>query len=43
MGDELMRHIAELIPPERRGVFSADPKIRAAAQEAAEYPYHDLD
>ncbi|MFN2289955.1 MAG: lysophospholipid acyltransferase family protein [Anaerolineae bacterium] len=43
MGDEIMRHIAELIPPERRGVFSADPKIRAAAQEAAEYPYHDLD
>ena len=43
MGDEIMRHIAELIPPEHRGVYSADPKIREAAQEAAEYPYHDLD
>jgi 1-acyl-sn-glycerol-3-phosphate acyltransferase len=43
MGDEIMRRIAELLPPERRGVYSADPRIRAAAQEAAEYPYHDLD
>jgi 1-acyl-sn-glycerol-3-phosphate acyltransferase len=43
IGSEIMRHIAELIPPERRGVFSSDPKIRAAAQEAAIYPYDRLD
>jgi 1-acyl-sn-glycerol-3-phosphate acyltransferase len=43
MGDEIMRHIADLIPPERRGVYSSDPKLQAAAQEAAIYPYHDLD
>lgn len=43
LGHEIMQHIAELIPPERRGVYSTDPKIREAAQEAAIYPYHDLD
>jgi 1-acyl-sn-glycerol-3-phosphate acyltransferase len=42
IGHEIMRRIAELLPPERRGVYSADPAIRAAAQEAAIYPYDDL-
>jgi 1-acyl-sn-glycerol-3-phosphate acyltransferase len=42
IGHEIMQHIAELLPPERRGVYSSDPAIRAAAQEAAIYPYHDL-
>jgi 1-acyl-sn-glycerol-3-phosphate acyltransferase len=42
IGDEIMQRIAALIPPERRGVYSADPQIRAAAQEAAVYPYDDL-
>jgi 1-acyl-sn-glycerol-3-phosphate acyltransferase len=42
IGHEIMAHIAELIPPERRGVYSSDPGIRAAAQAAAVYPYHDL-
>jgi 1-acyl-sn-glycerol-3-phosphate acyltransferase len=42
IGDEIMEHISELIPPELRGVYSSDPAIRAAAQEAAIYPYHDL-
>jgi len=42
IGHEIMRHIAELIPPERRGVYSEDPALRAAAQEAAVYPYDDL-
>ena len=42
IGDEMMRRIAELIPPERRGVYSSDPDVRAAAQAAAVYPYHDL-
>ena len=42
IGHEIMRRIAELIPPERRGVYSDDPAIRAAAQEAAVYPHDDL-
>jgi 1-acyl-sn-glycerol-3-phosphate acyltransferase len=42
IGNEMMRHIAELIPPERRGFYSSDPAIRAAAQEASVYPYHSL-
>jgi 1-acyl-sn-glycerol-3-phosphate acyltransferase len=42
IGDEIMRHIAALLPPERQGVYSSDSVIRAAAQGMAEYPYHDL-
>lgn len=42
IGHEIMRRIAELIPPGRRGVYSDDPAIRAAAQEAAVYPFDDL-
>jgi 1-acyl-sn-glycerol-3-phosphate acyltransferase len=42
IGHEIMRRIAELIPPERRGVYSDDPAIRAAAQQAAVWPYDDL-
>jgi 1-acyl-sn-glycerol-3-phosphate acyltransferase len=42
IGHEIMRRIAELLPPKRRGVYSEDPEIRAAAQEAAIYPYDDL-
>lgn len=42
IGHQIMRQIADLIPPERRGVYSDDPSIRAAAQEAAIYPHDDL-
>jgi len=42
IGHEIMRRIAELIPPERRGVYSDDPALRAAAQAVAAYPYDDL-
>ncbi len=42
IGHEIMRHIADLLPPERRGVYSDDPAIRAAAQAAAVYPHEDL-
>ena len=41
IGDKIMQRIAELIPPERRGVYSDDPALRAAAQAVA-YPYDDL-
>lgn len=39
IGHEIMRHIAELIPPERRGHYSDDPTIRAAAQGTEVYPW----
>lgn len=42
ISEEIMRRIAALIPPERHGVFSSDPAQRAAAQDAAIYPYVDL-
>jgi 1-acyl-sn-glycerol-3-phosphate acyltransferase len=41
IGHEIMRHIAELIPPERRGHYSEDPAIRAAAQGTEIYPWAD--
>ena len=39
IGDEIMRRIAALIPPERRGHYSDDPHLRAVAQAAAVYPW----
>lgn len=41
IGHEIMQRIAELIPPERRGHFSDDPAIRAAAQGTEIYPWTD--
>jgi 1-acyl-sn-glycerol-3-phosphate acyltransferase len=43
LGETMMKAIAALLPPERRGVYADDPALVAAAQEAAIYPYHDLD
>ena len=42
-GDEIMRHIAALLPPERHGVYSDDPALRRAAQEVAAWPFEDAD
>lgn len=39
VGHTIMRRIAELIPPERRGHYSDDPAIRAAAQGTEIYPW----
>lgn len=39
IGDEIMRHIAELLPPDRRGYYSDDPTIRAAAKGTEIYPW----
>lgn len=41
IGHEVMRHIAALLPPERRGCYSEDPGIRAAAKGTEEYPWDD--
>ena len=39
IGHEIMRRIADLIPPERRGHYSEDPGIRAAAKGTEVYPW----
>ena len=39
IGHNIMRRIAALISPERRGHYSNDPKIRAAAQGTEIYPW----
>lgn len=39
IGEEIMRRIAALLPPERRGCFSDDPAIRTAAEGTEEYPW----
>lgn len=41
IGHQIMKRIAELIPPERRGHYSRDPAIRAAAQGTEIYPWDD--
>lgn len=41
IGHEIMRRIAELIPPDKRGHYSDDPVIRAAAQGTEIYPWAD--
>jgi 1-acyl-sn-glycerol-3-phosphate acyltransferase len=41
IGETIMRAIAELIPPERRGYFSTDPLIRNAAKGTEIYPWKD--
>lgn len=41
LGHEMMRRIAELIPLERRGFYSADPAIRAAAKGSEIYPWEN--
>jgi 1-acyl-sn-glycerol-3-phosphate acyltransferase len=39
IGHEIMERIARLIPPEKRGHYSKDPAIRAAAQGTEVYPW----
>jgi 1-acyl-sn-glycerol-3-phosphate acyltransferase len=39
LGDQIMSHIAAVLPPERRGVYSEDPLLRQAAQAVAAYPW----
>ena len=39
IGHEIMQRIAELLPPERRGHYSTDPAIRAAAQGTEVFPW----
>lgn len=39
IGHEMMRHIAQLLPPDRRGIYSDDPKLVAEAEKVSIYPY----
>jgi 1-acyl-sn-glycerol-3-phosphate acyltransferase len=41
IGHEIMQRIAELLPPGRRGHYSDDPAIRAAAAGTEIYPWAD--
>ncbi len=41
IGHEIMRKIAELIPPHKRGHYSDDPAIREAARGTEIYPWAD--
>jgi 1-acyl-sn-glycerol-3-phosphate acyltransferase len=41
IGHEIMQAIAELLPPERRGYYSDDPAIRAAARGTEVYPWQE--
>ncbi|MFZ5819776.1 MAG: lysophospholipid acyltransferase family protein [Chloroflexota bacterium] len=41
IGHEIMRHIAALLPPEKRGHYSDDPAIREAARGTEIYPWAD--
>ena len=42
IGDAIMRAIAPLIPAHRRGFYSDDPKIRAAAKGKEIYPWANM-
>lgn len=39
IGEQLMKGIAVLLPPEKRGVYSEEPALREAAEEVAAYPW----
>lgn len=41
IGHKIMEHIADLIPPAKRGHYSEDPDIRAAAQGTEVYPWDE--
>jgi 1-acyl-sn-glycerol-3-phosphate acyltransferase len=41
IGDQIMKAIAGLLPPELRGYYSEDPEIRAAAKGTEIYPWAD--
>ncbi len=42
IGHDIMRHIAALIPPHKRGVYADDPALRAEAEKVAAFPWEDV-
>ena len=39
ISNEIMLQIANLLPPERHGIYSTDPALRAAAEKVSAWPY----
>lgn len=39
IGEEIMQRIAELLPPEKRGLYSNDPKLIEEAKAVSEFPW----
>ena len=42
IGHEIMSHIAALIPSKKGGLYSSNPKVRAASQDTEYYPWEGL-
>ena len=42
IGHEIMKHIADLIPPEKGGLYSSDAKVRKASKGTEYYPWEGL-
>jgi len=42
IGHEIMRKIAELLPPEKGGLYSSDPQVREASKGSEYYPWEGL-
>jgi len=42
IGHEIMKHIAELIPSEKGGLYSRDPEVREASKDTEYYPWEGL-
>jgi hypothetical protein len=40
IGHEIMQQIAALLPPEKHGIYSTDPTIRAEAEAVAAFPWN---
>ncbi|MFO7696408.1 MAG: lysophospholipid acyltransferase family protein [Anaerolineae bacterium] len=43
IGHTIMEHIAALLPPERRGLYSDDPALQEEARWTEAFPWEDLD
>ena len=43
IGHEIMQQIAALLPPEKRGIYSDDPTLRAEAEKVAAFPWNPTD
>jgi len=42
IGHDIMVHISKLLPPEKHGYYSNDPKIREAAKGTEVYPWETV-
>lgn len=42
IGHKIMKKIAELLPPEKGGLYSSDPKIREASKDTEFYPWEGI-